>query len=111
MQKQCSFKNADVVAEKTALNTVSYHHEEYEEEKRILALANSNRTVSASERRKMVPRTMIYAPNTGWSFSRESVQKSSDTACIFHLNSLFINEKNEWIENQEEVSTKFETIG
>ena len=48
-KKQCIFQKCRRCCGKDGSKRCPYHHEEYEEEKRILALANSNRTVSASE--------------------------------------------------------------
>ena len=101
-KKQCIFQKCRRCCGKDGSKRCPYHHEEYEEEKRILALANSNRTVSASGiGEKDAHDDALCPPIPDGVFHEKAFKNIGDTACIFHLNSLFINEKNEWIENQE----------
>lgn len=101
-KKQCIFQKCRRCCGKDGSKRCSYHHKEYEEEKRILALANSNRTVSASgiDEKGTEEDDLCPAIPNGV-FHEKAFKNIGDTACIFHLNSMFINEKNEWIENQE----------
>ena len=88
-KKQCIFQKCRRCCGKDGTKRCPYHHEEYEEEKRILALANSNRTVSASGKGENgAEDDDLCPPIPGGVFHEKAFKNIGDTACIFHLNSL-----------------------
>ena len=111
-KKQCIHNKCRRCCGKDGTTRCPYHHEEYEEERRIIELANNNRNnilLNNSKNKKNSgnqymtkhAKLDIFQPIPRGMFHEKSFKNIGDTACIFNINTMFINEKNDWLENQE----------
>jgi hypothetical protein len=104
-KKECTMNKCRRCCGKNGTKRCEYHHSQYEEEKQIIELANSNRNNILKHGDSCNNNTDlesdIFQPISSDMYHEKSFKNIGDTACIFNINTMFINEKNDWLENQE----------
>eukprot|EP00943_MAST-04B_sp_MAST-4B-sp1_P003003 g3003.t1 len=104
-KRECTFDKCRRCCGKNGTKRCEYHHNQYEEEKQIIELANSNRNNILKHGRSCNGddglEGNIFQAISSDMYHEKSFKNIGDTACIFNINTMFINEKNDWLENQE----------